>query len=364
MYALLFAAHGLSVTQISSLFVVWSAVGFLAEVPSGALADIAPRRYLLAAAPVMTGTAFALWLLLPGYPAFAAGFVLWGLAGSLTSGTVEALVHTELSRRDAQDRYASVMGRARALGVGATGAATLAAVPVMSWGGYPAVATASVAACALCCAAALMLPENRTATTQEPTDDDESYVAVLRIGLAEVRTDREILRTVALVIVVASFWGVLDEYVPLLLADASVAPATIPVVLALVWAGVSVGGLVAGAAAALPAVGFGSLVALAGIAIGCGALVHGPLGWTCLGVGFGICQAATVIADARLQARISSASRATVTSIAGLGTDVATTATYPIYALVCAVSSHSTAFVAFAVPYVLIGGVVVLTRFE
>jgi hypothetical protein len=35
-YALLFADHGMSVGQISSLFVVWSSTSFLLEVPSGA----------------------------------------------------------------------------------------------------------------------------------------------------------------------------------------------------------------------------------------------------------------------------------------------------------------------------------------
>ena len=36
MYALLFADHGMSDAQISTLFIVWSATSFLVEVPSGA----------------------------------------------------------------------------------------------------------------------------------------------------------------------------------------------------------------------------------------------------------------------------------------------------------------------------------------
>ncbi|WP_306370118.1 MFS transporter, partial [Nocardiopsis sp. CC223A] len=167
-YALLFADHGLSVAQIGSLFMLWSGVGLVSAVPAGALADVVPRRYLLAAAPVFTAAAFVLWLLAPGYGAFAAGFVLWGLGGSLSSGSLEALVHDELAHRGAADRYARVMGVTRALGVAAVGAATLAAVPVMAWGGYAAVGAASVAVCAVCALAALALPEHRPGPQAAP----------------------------------------------------------------------------------------------------------------------------------------------------------------------------------------------------
>ncbi|GAB3373466.1 hypothetical protein GCM10027452_31840 [Micromonospora halotolerans] len=99
-YTLLFADTGLSVGQISSLFVLWSAAGILLEVPSGAWADAVSRRLLLCLAPLLTAAGFALWVLVPSYPAFAAGFLLWGAGGALRSGALEALVWTELDRRD------------------------------------------------------------------------------------------------------------------------------------------------------------------------------------------------------------------------------------------------------------------------
>jgi hypothetical protein len=43
-YALLFSATGLSVWQISSLFVIWSLSSMAFEVPSGAFADATSRR--------------------------------------------------------------------------------------------------------------------------------------------------------------------------------------------------------------------------------------------------------------------------------------------------------------------------------
>lgn len=47
LYALLFADHGLTTAQISSLFALWSITSFVLEVPSGAWADTVSRRGLL-----------------------------------------------------------------------------------------------------------------------------------------------------------------------------------------------------------------------------------------------------------------------------------------------------------------------------
>ncbi|MGW9349744.1 Major Facilitator Superfamily protein [Nocardiopsis flavescens] len=388
-YALLFADHGLSVAQIASLFMLWSGVGLVVSVPAGALADVVPRRYLLAAAPVFAGAAFSLWLLFPGYAVFALGFVLWGAGGALSSGALEALVHDDLSWRGAAERYARVMGVTRALGVAAVGAATLAAVPVMAWGGYAAVGVVSVAVCGVCALAGLALPENRppapgagaeasggavpagahrphhpSAPGEAGADPEEEpatpaeYVAALRAGVREARRDRRVRGAIVLLVVVTSFWGMLDEYVPLLVSGHGVSAAGVPAVLAVVWAGVTLGGLSAGVLARLPVRVFAVLLGAAGVAVAAGAVLGGVPGWVLLGAGFGVCQAASVVADARLQERITGRSRATVTSVAGLGTDLVTTAAYPLYAVVFAVSGHGWAFAVFAVPYLVAACVV------
>ncbi|MGW6297008.1 MFS transporter, partial [Streptomyces sp. NPDC055058] len=109
-YALLFSDTGLSVGEISSLFALWSITNIVLEIPSGAWADAVSRRLLLCLGPLFTAAGFALWVLLPSYGSFAAGFVLWGIGGSLASGAMEALVHDELDRLGAAGRYARVMG--------------------------------------------------------------------------------------------------------------------------------------------------------------------------------------------------------------------------------------------------------------
>lgn len=78
-YTLLFSDTGLSVWQISSLFVVWSVSSLLLEVPSGARADATSRRRLLVIGPLLAALAFALWTGPPSYWTFLIGFLLWGL---------------------------------------------------------------------------------------------------------------------------------------------------------------------------------------------------------------------------------------------------------------------------------------------
>lgn len=369
LYALLFDETGLTVAQISSLFVIWSLSSVLASVPAGAWADVVPRRYLLAAAPLLAACAFVLWLLWPGYWTFALGFVLWGAGGALSSGALEALVYTELARRDASDRYARVMGVTRALDVAAVGAATLLAIPVMAHGGYAAVGAASVTACVLCALAALALPEHRAATggsvsadaattsedTKAQTEEEgpSGYLDALRGGLAEARSSRRVRGAIVLVVAVTAFWEMLDEYVPLLVAESGVPTATVPVAVLVVWVFVLLGGLLAGPASRLPVRVLAVLVGLAAPAIAAGALLGGPAGWVLIGVGFGLCQTAGVVADARLQDRITGSSRATVTSLAGLGTDALTTASYLLYAGVFAMTGHALAFALFAAPYLV-----------
>ena len=61
-YTLLFGDTGLSVWQVSSLFVIWSVSSMVLEVPSGAWADATSRRRLLVIGPLLTSAAFALWV--------------------------------------------------------------------------------------------------------------------------------------------------------------------------------------------------------------------------------------------------------------------------------------------------------------
>ncbi|MFK4149871.1 MFS transporter [Streptomyces sp. NPDC004065] len=348
-YALLFSDTGLSSWEISSLFALWSATGVVLEVPSGAWADAVSRRLLLALGPLFTAAGFALWVLLPSYGSFALGFLLWGAGGALGSGALEALAYDELGALGAADRYAHVMGRVRAAGLVGVVAAMGLAGPVFSLGGYPAVGAASVLACLLAAATATRLPEHRT----PPDPGDEGWARTLRAGWAEARADRSVRGALLLVPAVGAVWGALDEYTPLLVRATGVPDGTVPYLLLLIWAGATAGGLLSGACARLGRTGLAALPAGAALALAAGAALRTPAGLPLVALAFGGFQLATVLADARLQDRIDDARRATLTSVASLGTDLATMAVYGAYAAVGSATSHAAAFTWAALPYLV-----------
>ncbi|MFF3289331.1 MFS transporter [Streptomyces sp. NPDC003023] len=354
LYALLFAEHGLTTAEISSLFAIWSAVGLLVEVPSGVWADVVSRKALMAIGPVLTACGFALWALTPSYAAYAAGFTLWAIGGSLRSGAVEALVHDELNRLGAADRYGRIMGRTAAVSMAATATATAAAAPALAFGGDTLIWGGSIAACLLCAAVGATLPDHRADSHRHEKAERPGYVATLKDGLAEVRGSRPVRRAMVLAVVITSVWGVLDEYVPLLAASTGVATETVPLLVLVVWVGVTLGSLLVGPGERLTDRTVAALVAAAAVALAAGALSGTPAGFVLLGVAFGVFQLADVLADVRLQSAITGPSRATVTSLTGLGTNIASLLAYGAYATLSPHASHGAVFALLALPYLLV----------
>lgn len=330
MYSLLFAETGLSAAQISTLFILWSSVSFLLEIPSGLLADLFSRRRLLVLAPLLTGLGYGLWTFAPSYPAFAAGFVLWGAGGALASGAQEALVYEELARLGAGGSYPRVFGRARALGTTAAMASSLVAVPVMAAGGFLALGIASVVVPLFTAAVAWSLPEHRGEGGEDEDEDEEPGLrAVFRDGLAQVRA-APVVRRLLLGVVLMSGFSAMDEYLPLLAAEASgSALALVPLLVLLPSMGDAAGGWFAGRGGSRLSVA----LALAALLLAAGAAVRHPLGFVPIGVAFGLAQWATVVTEARLQDRLSDRSRATVTSLSGFGMEVVAVLVFAAYGL-------------------------------
>ncbi|MEU0502056.1 MFS transporter [Nocardia sp. NPDC005998] len=173
LYAVLFADHGLSTGQISSLLAIWSATAFLLEVPSGAWADTVSRRGLLVSSGVLLTAGFTLWTVLPTYLGFALGFLLWGTSGALVSGTFEALLYDELVAHGARQAYPQLIGYARAASEAAIVIAIVAATPLYVWGGYPLLGWSSVLFAAVHTLIALSLPSAPKAVSAAAVEELE-----------------------------------------------------------------------------------------------------------------------------------------------------------------------------------------------
>jgi hypothetical protein len=152
---------------------------------------------------------------------------------------------------------------------------------------------------------------------------------------------------------VAAVWGALDEYTPLLVREIGFAEATVPYLIMLIWAGVTAGSLLTGPAERLGTTGLALLLAGSALALAVGAMARSLPGVGLVSLAFAGFQLAEVLADVRLQHRIDESRRATLTSVAGLGTELATVAAFGVYALLGTDMAHGPVFAVLAIPYLV-----------
>jgi MFS family permease len=338
--------------------VLWSLTTLTLEVPAGVWADAVSRRLLLCLGPLLGALGFGLWVAAPSYPAFAVGFVLWGAKSALVSGALEALVYDELAQDGTEGRFAQVWGRAQAFGIVAVLLAIVLASPVVALGGYAAVGAASVAAGVAGALVALAFPERRRPPADDE-DDDAGYVETIRSGWTLLRADRRVLRAVLLVPAITSIFMALEEYTPLLAAAGGASETEVPWWEAVVWSGLTVGGLVAGRFSGLRSGGLAALVGSAALVLAAGAATGRASGLVLVAVAFGLLQIGSVLAQARLQESITEAARATVTSLASLGDELVALPVYLAYGRLADAGGDGLAFAVLAVPYLLVAAWVV-----
>jgi MFS family permease len=335
---LLFADHGLSAAQISTLFVIWSATAFVLEVPSGAWADTYSRRKLLVLGALISSLGYAAWITLPSFTGFALGFVLWGTSSALISGTYEAFVYDELAARNRTEQYATVLGRARSASFIMNLAATALATPLFALGGYTLAGIISVLSGLLQAVVAWTLPEARVVETAGEADEPGTraafavYLRVLRTGVTEVLLSRSVRRAVALVALLGGFLA-FDEYFPLLGREAGATTGAIPLLIAGTVAAQAIGSALAGPAYKLPAATFAVGLGATAVLIAVGALSGSVWGFLPIALGYGLMQLVIVVSESRLQDAITGPARATVTSVSGFFAEVFAIAVYGGFAL-------------------------------
>lgn len=341
----------MSAAQISSLLIIWSSVAFALEVPSGALADRVSRRRLLITAGLIRAAGFALWVTVPSYPAFAIGFVLWGMSSAFRSGTFEALVYDELVVAGTEDQYGRMIGTAGTIRLLANVGATLAAAPLLILGGYVLVGWVSAAVCLADAMVSWTLPERPR--IRRVDGGVRGYLRTLQAGLAEARRNRAVFGV--LIALVCLGVGAFDEYLPLLLRGQGIPTNLVPVLLASLGIATAAASWAAGrwpaARRHIPAI----VLLLGAVSLATGALVHHPVGFVGLAAALTAATFVTVCAQIRLQYAISGEARATVTSVAGLGTECAALITHGAIAGLSVWLSISGAIAAMAIPMLILG---------
>jgi MFS family permease len=344
LYALLFVDTGLSEAQISLLFALWSITAFLAEVPTGALADRWSRRGSLVLAGGLQAVAFVVWTATPAFPAFAIGFVVWGVGGALMSGTSEALVYDGLAAVGAEGTYVHVHGWMTSAELLVQVPTALLAAGLYALGGYPLVGWVSVVACLAAGTLALRFPE-----APRVADGDEG---TLRAGVTSALRRPGVLLVVLAVALVGALDAV-EEYFPLLAADRGVAVTAVPVAILGISLAGAAGAALGGRAARLPDRALPALLLAAGLLLATASVLPTVASLAAVAMFYAIYLAVLVVAEARLQDRITGPYRATLTSVAGVGVEVAALLVFGAWAVAGAVGVA--VLVLAVVPVVLAG---------
>jgi len=237
-----------------------------------------------------------------------------------------------------------VYGRVAAVGLLSQIPAAVAASVLFSTGGYDLVGWASVVFCLGAAAVATRLPESRPPagpghgpdepvedTGTDETADEPGYVAVLVCGLIEAARSPAVGTAVAAVAIVGSLDGI-EEYFSLFAHQWGIATSLVPLtVLAIPLvgaAGAAFGGSSTRLRPAILAIALCSAVVVMGGAMG----LRRPEGVAGMALAYGLYRFVLVRTEAGLQQRIQGRARATVTSLAALGTDLAAVALYVAWA--------------------------------
>ena len=325
LYAVLtiyFADNGLDAAQIALIFTLWAGTGIVFEVPSGALADRVDRRVLLAVSFVLRAVGIALWLIEPSFGMVLAGAALWALHSALASGAFEAMIHDQLAAVGAADRYQATMGRIHQASVGGIAAGSLLGAALLAGGAsYEALGWFTVVTHAVAIAAVLRLPK---AGAIEDDPEGLTFAAwwrTLREGLQVVRRRPTVRRLLVLAALLEGLY-LMDEFVPLVADARGAGSSTVAVLYFVILLGPIVGDEVVVRVEHLSGRVIGAILAGAYTVATAALLVDAVPALAAIAVAYAGHEIAWVVSDARIQAGIDDATRATVLSVRSLGAGV------------------------------------------
>ena len=209
-YAVMMTEGGITPIELSLLFIVWSGTVVALEVLLGVLGDRLPRKHLVLVSCLLKAMAFAIWLAMPNFFGYMAGFICWGVSSTILSGTIEALLYDGLTEHDQQMRFTRIYSRGAAISEIGGALGLLMGGVLCQWLGYTmALLLSSVSPIVAGILAWLLLPNMQV---QEAVRR-ESYFRTLQSGWEHAVGRRIITYIIVLVAGIGTFYGVFEEYV-------------------------------------------------------------------------------------------------------------------------------------------------------
>ena len=155
---LFFRAHGMGEAHYGEIVGVYYLAMFVAELPTGVLADRFGPQRMLVAGPLLLAIGFLTLLAWPTYAGFLTGEVLLGLGHAVLSGPPAAILYETLARQGQQERFLAIESKLSALRLLGTGSAfLLGGVLVRCSGDYTAVIIATAIGTLVAAALALRI---------------------------------------------------------------------------------------------------------------------------------------------------------------------------------------------------------------
>ncbi|MBZ0297350.1 MAG: MFS transporter [Anaerolineae bacterium] len=347
-YALYLQGRGLTLLEISTLESVVIGTIFLAEVPTGIIADRIGRKWSLVMNTLFLMLAELIFLFSTEYWQFAVLAVLTGIGHAFGSGAREAMVYDSLPR-EARD---SLMKRAIGL-VGSWGQIAFFISPIIGGLIIGDLALERVRLAIALTVGALLVGLIIALTLREPQDDWEvsrsGALAIFRTGMRELWESRRLRRITLLTVLTSAFGGTLiTTLAPPYLAANQVSPFAIALTL-------SLGSLLAAGTQRYayrveevlgPHRALTVLTVLPGIAYFVLALISGPLPvWLVVTLMYGTNDMKQPLYSGYQNALITGKSRATVLSLMSMFSSLFVAIMAPVYAAL-ATRSLPLAFVA------------------
>lgn len=207
-YALILQGRGLSLLQISSIESVVIITMFLAEVPTGIIADRIGRKWSVFLSTLLLLCGELIFFFSRSYPQYLVLAVFTGMGFAFSSGAVESLIYDSMPTENRDQAMKRVMGR-----YGSIGQIAFFISPILGAWIIGNLAPERVQLAILFTVTSLAVGVLVSLTLHEPDDpwkaERTSSLAIFHNGLTELRGSRQLQRIVLLTVFTATFTGTL-----------------------------------------------------------------------------------------------------------------------------------------------------------
>jgi hypothetical protein len=334
-YALVLQQRGITLLQVSSIESVVIGTLFLAEVPTGVIADRIGRKWSIVVSTFLLMCGELIFLFARSYPAYLVLAVFTGTGFAFASGAVESLIYDSLPTENQNNLMKRAMGRYGSIGQIAFFIAPIIGGLIIGSDLMPERFNIAIVLTIL----ALFIGVLISLTLREPPSPWEAErpasLTILRHGLGDLRASRQLRRIILLTVFTSTFTGTLvTTFAATHLTRNDVPPLFIGLAL-------SFGSLLAAFtqryAYRVEQVlgsrwGITALTLLPGGLYLLLALITGPASWLIITLMYGVNEMKMPLFSAYQNAHISSGSRATALSLISMFSSLFVAVMAPVYA--------------------------------